>query len=94
MFREHLTDKSTRHIGDDICGVSLSVRFNSHLISIWNRDASNQASINAIRAKVLEQLPEEFRPSAANIYYKKHSEHNGFNEAVAAKKSKVENAPL
>lgn len=87
MFREHLTDEDARHIGDDICGVSLSVRFNSHLISIWNRDASNQASINAIRTKVLEQLPGAFRPSAANMYYKKHSEHNGFSEAVAAKKA-------
>ncbi|KAI9760867.1 MAG: hypothetical protein M4579_001368 [Chaenotheca gracillima] len=64
--------------GDDICGVSLSVRFNSHLISVWNRDAQNQKSIDAIAAKVLEELPTELRPSDTNYYYKPHSQHKGF----------------
>ncbi|KAK6508271.1 hypothetical protein TWF506_010367 [Arthrobotrys conoides] len=64
--------------GDDICGVSMSVRFNSHLILIWNRDGSNQKSIDAILAKVLESLPEEMRPAQQNYYYKKHSEHKGY----------------
>jgi hypothetical protein len=61
------------------------------LISIWNRDASNKASVEAIKAKVLEELPAELMPNANNIYYKKHSEHNGFSEAVAARKAREAN---
>ena len=76
--------------GDDICGVSISVRFNSHLVSVWNRDASNQQSIDAIKHRFLQELPEEMRPSPSNIYYKKHSEHSGFSEAIAASKAKIE----
>ncbi|KAF3930568.1 hypothetical protein ABW19_dt0203506 [Dactylella cylindrospora] len=64
--------------GDDICGVSISVRFNSHLILIWNRDASNQKSIDAILARVLANLPPELKPLQQNYYYKKHSEHKGY----------------
>lgn len=70
--------------GDDICGVSISVRFNSHLIMIWNRDGSNQKSIDAILARVLEAVPEELKPAPQNYYYKKHTSHKSFkgHEAV------------
>jgi len=64
--------------GDQICGVGLSVRFNSHLISIWHRDSSKQTSIDNILACVLEELPTELRPKADNYFYKKHSDHAGF----------------
>ncbi|KAK3299286.1 translation initiation factor eIF 4e-like domain-containing protein [Chaetomium fimeti] len=64
--------------GDQICGVGLSVRFNSHLISIWHRDASRQASIDAMVQCVLEELPAELRPKPDNYFYKKHSDHAGF----------------
>ncbi|KAF3928937.1 hypothetical protein AA313_de0206589 [Arthrobotrys entomopaga] len=64
--------------GDDICGVSISVRFNSHLILVWNRDGSNQKSIDAILARILESLPENLKPLPQNYYYKKHSEHKGY----------------
>jgi len=64
--------------GDDICGVSISVRFNSHLIMIWNRDGNNQKSIDAILARALESLPEELHPAPQNYYYKKHSSHKSF----------------
>ncbi|KAL7276118.1 hypothetical protein RUND412_000908 [Rhizina undulata] len=64
--------------GDDICGVSCGVRFNSHLILVWNRDSNNQKSIDAILARALESLPEELRPSPQNCYYKKHSAHRSF----------------
>ncbi|KAI9678614.1 MAG: hypothetical protein M1817_005671 [Caeruleum heppii] len=79
--------------GDDICGVSLSVRFNSHLISVWNRDASNEKSVEAIKARVLKELPEELRPTPTNIYYKQHSDHKGFSEAVAASKAESNAEP-
>jgi len=64
--------------GDQLCGVGLSVRFNSHLISVWHRDASQQKSIDAILATVLEELPAELKPKPDNYFYKKHSDHVGF----------------
>ncbi len=67
-----------RFLGDQICGVGLSVRFNSHLISVWHRESSKQKSIDAILQCVLEELPAELTPKPENYFYKKHSEHQGF----------------
>ncbi|VBB75402.1 Putative eukaryotic translation initiation factor 4E [Podospora comata] len=64
--------------GDQICGVGLSVRFNSHLISIWHRDSSKKKSIDAMLECVLEELPPELTPKPDNYFYKKHSDHAGF----------------
>ncbi|KAI5862799.1 translation initiation factor eIF4e [Durotheca rogersii] len=65
--------------GDTICGVGLSVRFNSHLVSIWHRDSSKQKSIDGMLAAVLEELPVELRPKSDNYFYKRHADHPGFN---------------
>jgi hypothetical protein len=73
--RLEITDEGS---GDQLCGVGLSVRFNSHLISVWHRDASMQKSIDAILATVLEELPAELKPKPDNYFYKKHSDHAGF----------------
>jgi hypothetical protein len=54
--------------GDDICGVSISVRFNSHLIMIWNRNGDNQKSIDQILETVMKGLPEEMKPVPSNYY--------------------------
>jgi hypothetical protein len=64
--------------GDQICGVGLSVRFNSHLISVWHREGSNQKSIDGILKAVLDEVPLELRPKQENYFYKKHSDHAGF----------------
>ncbi|KAH9909994.1 translation initiation factor eIF4e [Xylariomycetidae sp. FL2044] len=64
--------------GDQICGVGLSVRFNSHLISIWHRDASKQKSVDGMLQAVLADLPPELAPKPDNYFYKKHSDHAGF----------------
>ncbi|KZF26626.1 translation initiation factor eIF4e [Xylona heveae TC161] len=72
--------------GDDICGISMSVRFTSNLIMIWNRDSSNQKSIDGILALVLREIPEHLRPKEGGCYYKKHSEHNSFNKELAESK--------
>ncbi len=74
-------------LGDDLCGLSYSVRFNSVLIMIWNRDGSNQKSINGIRDVVLNKITPELKPKDSAIFYKKHSEHAGFDEAVAKAKA-------
>ncbi|KAI4868327.1 translation initiation factor eIF4e [Hypoxylon rubiginosum] len=65
--------------GDQICGVGLSVRFNSHLVSVWHRDASRQKSIDGILQAVLDDLPPELAPKPDNYFYKKHADHPGFN---------------
>ncbi|POS73406.1 eukaryotic initiation factor 4E [Diaporthe helianthi] len=65
--------------GDQLCGVGLSVRFNSHLITIWHRDSSKQKSIDGIIECVLTDMPAELRPKADNYFYKRHCDHPGFN---------------
>lgn len=55
------------------------MRFNSHLISIWHRDASKKKSVDGLLACVLEQLPDELRPKPDNYFYKRHADHPGFN---------------
>lgn len=70
--------------GDQLCGVGLSVRFSSHLISIWHRDASKQKSIDALLKMVLEELPAELQPKPDNYFYKKHSDHAGFKAPAVA----------
>ncbi|KAM0345201.1 hypothetical protein ACHAPU_006838 [Fusarium lateritium] len=64
---------------DQLCGVGLSVRFNSHLITIWHRDASKKNSIDNIVACIMEELPAEMQPKPDAYYYKRHSDHAGFN---------------
>ena len=75
--------------GDQLCGVGLSVRFNSHLISVWHRDASKQKSIDAILTTVLEELPAELKPKPDNYFYKKHSDHAGFKAPASEKAAPV-----
>lgn len=63
---------------DDICGVSISSRFNSDLISIWNRIASNQAGIEAMKRHIAISIPSEMLPPPSHIYYKAHTQHAAF----------------
>lgn len=64
--------------GDQICGVGLSVRFNSHLISVWHRESDKKKSVDGLLQCVLENLPAELTPKPDNYFYKKHSDHAGF----------------
>ena len=45
---------------------------------VWNRNAENEKSVNAVVKRALESLPEEMRPQEQNYYYKKHSAHKSF----------------
>lgn len=91
--------------GDQLCGVGLSVRFNSHLVTIWHRDSSKQKSIDGLLECVLGELPPELTPKPDNYFYKRHCDHPGFNPPpelkavldshnarVAAEKAAVEKA--
>ena len=83
------------HLDDQICGVGLSVRFNSHLISVWHRYADKQASIDGILATVLEDIPRELTRRPDSYFYKKHADHAGFKGApelgavLAAQKRRI-----
>ncbi|KOS18537.1 Eukaryotic translation initiation factor 4E type 3 [Escovopsis weberi] len=63
---------------DQICGVGISVRFNAHLVTIWNRDSFNKKSVDALIACVLAELPPELQPKPDSYYYKRHAERAGF----------------
>ena len=76
------SDRST--FIDDICGVSLSVRFTSILVQIWNRDSQHEHGIARIRQTVLENLSAGLEPKENSYYYKPHREHSGFNDGAAA----------
>ena len=69
--------------GDDLCGLSLSVRFNNNLISIWNRQGANEKTKDGILAVILEKISLDLKPREGHYYYKRHSEHAGFSEVVA-----------
>jgi len=69
--------------GDDLCGLSLSVRFNNNLISIWNRNGANEKTKDGILAVILDQISTDLKPREGHYYYKRHSEHAGFSEMVA-----------
>lgn len=68
-----------------MCGVGLSVRFNSHLITIWHRDSSKQGSIDGILQTVLQELPPELTPKPDNYFYKRHQDHPGFEPSPELK---------
>ncbi|GAD95067.1 translation initiation factor eIF4E, putative [Paecilomyces variotii No. 5] len=84
-----LTDKLAEH--DHVLGVSTSIRFNSHLISVWNKLGSNQRAIKALEETIIDRLSPELRPAGASSYfYKRHDEHDGYQQAVEASKNQSE----
>lgn len=76
---------------DHVLGVSMSVRFNSHLISIWNKHGSNSKAIKALEETLIQRLSPDLRPTAERSYfYKRHDEHEGYESAVAAKTASLD----
>ncbi|GES59132.1 translation initiation factor eIF4E [Aspergillus terreus] len=70
---------------DHVLGVSTSVRFNSHMISIWNKLGDNERSIKALEQTILDRLSPELRPAgpgANSYFYKRHEDNDGYHEAV------------
>ncbi|KAK4963343.1 hypothetical protein LTR10_000971 [Elasticomyces elasticus] len=78
QLQNAVEDESRKVFRDDICGVSLGVRFNSMLVQIWNRDGDHEIGIQNMLQVVLDNLSEELRPREGSYYYKKHSEHAGY----------------
>ncbi|KAL5342320.1 translation initiation factor eIF 4e-like domain-containing protein [Aspergillus crustosus] len=70
---------------DHVLGVSTSVKFNTHLISVWNKLGTNERSIKLLEETILNRLSPNLRPndSSPNSYfYKRHDENEGYKEAV------------
>ncbi|KAL4888731.1 translation initiation factor eIF 4e-like domain-containing protein [Aspergillus ambiguus] len=77
---------------DHVLGVSTSVRFNSHMISVWNKLGSNERSIKALEQTILDRLSPELRPSgpgANSYFYKRHEDNDGYHQAVQGMVSQV-----
>ncbi|KAK6005131.1 hypothetical protein QM012_007910 [Aureobasidium pullulans] len=83
-------ESDRQHFRDDVCGVSLSVRFTSVLVQVWNRDAGHEQGIQRLLETVFANLEPELMPRENGFYYKPHHEHAAFAGGKAAAKS----APL
>lgn len=59
------------------------MRFNSNLITIWNRDGTNQKSIDGILSVILDKISPNLKPRDGSWYYQKHSALAGFDEVIA-----------
>lgn len=66
---------STEH--DHVLGITSSVRFNSHIISVWNKQGDNERSIRALEMTIIDRLSPELRPSgsqADSYSYHRHED--------------------
>ncbi|KAL9060726.1 MAG: hypothetical protein Q9162_000430 [Coniocarpon cinnabarinum] len=77
---------------DDICGVSFRPRYASVLITVWNRDGDHAEGVQRIAETVVLNMPDHLKPKEGSYYYKKHSDHDGF-DAMAAKKNQESKQP-
>lgn len=71
---------------DDICGVSVTRRWKAWIIMIWTRRAGEVKTIQSIKDAVLSEAPTAVLNALQfekNCYYKKHREHDEFDEALA-----------
>ena len=67
---------------DDICGVSLGVRYGSMLVQVWNRDVGHEAGIQRVLETVVGGLGEGIGLREGAFYYKRHNEHAAFAAAA------------
>lgn len=69
---------------DHVLGMSYSPRLYWGHITIWTKKGDSFKSVEVLERMMLERLSPELRPtSSGEYYYKKHSEHEGWKEAVA-----------
>lgn len=82
QLQQAVEEPGRERFQDDVCGVSLGVRFNSVLVQVWNRDGGHEEGIRRVLETVLAGLAEELRPREGGYYYKRHREHAGFSGEV------------
>ncbi|KAL4816332.1 translation initiation factor eIF 4e-like domain-containing protein [Aspergillus spinulosporus] len=74
---------------DHVLGVSTSVRFNTHLISVWNKLGSNERSIKLLEETIINRLSPNLRPTDPgpnSYFYRRHNENEGYQQAVEGSK--------
>lgn len=76
-----------RHFKDDICGVSLGVRYGSVLVQVWNRDAGHEEGVRRVLECVLGSVDGGLRPREGSYYYKRHAEHAAFAAGAGERES-------
>lgn len=75
---------------DHVLGVSYSPRLYWAHISVWTKKGNSKRSIEQLESTVLERLSQDLKPrSVSEYYYKKHSEHEGWEEATKNVRQKV-----
>ena len=68
---------------DHILGISYSPRLYVAHISIWTKQGDNRQSIETLQRMIVDRLSTELKPtSEMDYYYKKHSDHDGWTDAV------------
>ncbi|OQN97408.1 hypothetical protein B0A48_16567 [Cryoendolithus antarcticus] len=67
---------------DDICGISLGVRFNSCLLQVWNRDGEHSEGIQRVLESITAGLSAGLGMREGSFYYKRHAEHASFAKTV------------
>jgi hypothetical protein len=73
-----VAEEGVEKFRDDICGVSLGVRFGSMLVQVWNRDGEHEAGVRRVLEVIWGSLSEGLRPREGSFYYKRHNEHAAF----------------
>lgn len=72
---------------DHVLGMSFSPRLYWVHISVWTKKGGEEKSRAVVQKTVLERLSPDLRPtSEGEYYYKRHCEHEGWEEAVGRKK--------
>ena len=76
---------------DHVLGISYSPRLYWAHISVWTKKGDNARSWGLLERTVLERLSEELRPvGKGEYYYKRHCEHEGWEEVVRDVKKGLE----
>lgn len=81
-------EEGVERFRDDICGVSLGVRYGSCLVQVWNRDGEHEGGVRRVLETVVQGLEEGCVPREGTYYYKMHREHGAF---AGGEGEKVEN---
>lgn len=73
---------------DHVLGMSFSPRLYWVHVSVWLKQGGDAMSTAVVQRTVLERLSPELRPKDQSEYFfKKHSEHEGWEQAVGRKKT-------
>ena len=74
---------------DHVLGLTFTPRLYWVQVRVWVKKGGDETSRAVVQTTVLERLSPELRPASdAEYYYKKHSEHDGWEDAVGVNKGR------